>query len=118
MSDFDDMLDHMYLIDAIERRTDKEVVERPPVAGRSYAAFAVHPRRPGLIAIAIGHCEGEAYVVDLVKDGLSVAAATDESKRYGISKVTGAESDSIDEDGMAHAVCGLISVLQDRVSRC
>jgi hypothetical protein len=119
MSDdtIDDMLDHMHSLDALKACTDQAVTERPPVAGRSYMAFTVHPPQLDLVVIAIGHCEGENYVVDLLKEGLSVAAAVKELDRYGIAKVKGAESDSIEEDGMAHAVCGLISILQDRMAR-
>jgi hypothetical protein len=43
----DAILDRQHWIDVIERCTDKGVTERPPVAGKSYAAFAVHPPHPG-----------------------------------------------------------------------
>jgi len=96
--------------DAIERCVDKGVTERAPVAGVSYAAFAVHPRRPGnLLGLAIGHCAGEKVVVDVVREDISVDDTCAILKRYGVSEITGAEGDV--HDALAHAVAGVISVL-------
>ncbi len=110
------------LADAIAACTMKGVTELPPVEGRSYAAFVVHPPRPrftedgssGPVTVAIAHYDGDraTYVLDLVKDEITVAASCRELKRYGISKVQGHTSDDYDETGMAEAVCGAFHILR------
>jgi hypothetical protein len=37
----------MSIADSIAAVTDRGVTERPPVPGRRYVAFVVHPREPG-----------------------------------------------------------------------
>jgi hypothetical protein len=109
MTTLDDVLDRQRAADALGRCTDKGVTERPPVAGFSYAAFAVHPRSENLLALAIAHRAGEKFVVDLVREEISVAAASAILKCYGVSEVAGAE----DVYGLplAQAVMGVVSVL-------
>jgi hypothetical protein len=115
MSAIDAMLDRQRWIDAIERCTDKGVTVRPPIAGISYSAFAVHPPcPPGPIVLAIGHRANGKYVVDLVEQYPSIVDAASALKPYGVSEVTGAESDTIDEDGHAHAVAGVLSLLRQQ----
>jgi len=109
-TDIDAMLDRQRFLDAVEACTDNVSV-RPPIAGMSYAAFAVHPPRPGPVVLAIGHRADGKYIVDLVDQYLTVAAAAAVLHPYGVTKVIGAESNTIDEDGHVHAVAGLISVL-------
>jgi hypothetical protein len=94
-----------------EAIVDPGVTERPPMVGQSYAAFVVHPREPGPITLAIAHCEGDKYVVDLCRDGLTIQQAADLVKAYGISEVTGADDDGV--GSLAQAVCGIISLLRD-----
>ena len=97
---------------------DHGVTERPPVAGQSYAAFAVHPRiytqGINLVVLAIGHRRGEKFIIDLVRDGLTVPQACDLLKAYGIDTVTGADDEGDSSVNLAHAVAGVISVLQER----
>jgi hypothetical protein len=107
----DAILDRQHWIDVIERCTDKGVTERPPVAGKSYAAFAVHPPHPGiLLALAIAHRDGENFIVDLVKGDIRIADSAPILRRYGISTVFGAD----DDIGLplAQAVSGVIAVLR------
>lgn len=107
----DALLDRMRWIDAVESCVDKGVTERPPVEGVSYAAFAVRPRNPGnLLALAIGHRDGEMYILDVVKDDISIDDAATVLKRYGITKLTGAEGD--EADALAHAAAGVFSELR------
>ncbi len=93
-----------------ENCVDKDVTERPPRPGITYKAFVVHPRRPGPQTLAIGHCEGDTRVVDLLRDRLTIAEAVELCKAYGIDKVTGQE---LDDPGvnLIEATAGLISVL-------
>jgi hypothetical protein len=88
----DDMLDRQRWADVIERSTDKGVTERPPVEGKSYVAFAVHPRRPGnLLALAIAHRDGEKVIIDLVKEDIGITDSAPILRRYGISTAFGTE---------------------------
>ena len=89
------------------------VTERPPLAGQSYVAFVVHPRQPGPSTLAIAHRQGDQYVIDLCRDGLTIQQAADLVKAYGISKVTGADGEGDSSVSLAHAVCGVISLLRD-----
>jgi hypothetical protein len=110
MRDIGRFLDHQRWIDAIEACTDKGVTERPPIAGVSYAAFAVHPAEPGnLLALAVAHRGGDKFIVDVVKDDISIVDAADVLRRYGISRVTGDVGD--ERDALAHAVAGVIHLL-------
>ena len=108
--DIDRMLARQRWIDAIEACTDKGVKERPPIAGVAYAAFAIHPVEPGnLLALAVAHRGGDKFIVDVVKDDISVRDAAAVLHRYGISRVTGDVGD--ESDALAHAVAGVIHLL-------
>ena len=73
----DEFLDRQKFADAVAHCTDKGVTERPPVAGVSYTAFAVHPPQPGnLLGLAVAHRDGGKVVVDLVKGGIGLAEAS------------------------------------------
>ena len=61
------------MTDVIDVAVDNGVAERPPLAGRAYAAFCVHPPRPGPVALAIAHREGEMFVVDLVRERIETS---------------------------------------------
>jgi hypothetical protein len=111
MSKIDDMLERQRFADMLERCTDKGVKERPPVAGVTYAAFAVHPPYPGnLLGVAIAHRAGDKFVVDLVRGDISVDDACAVLKRYGIAEVIGAVGE--EDCALAHAVCGVLSELR------
>lgn len=97
----------------LDQCIDKGVTERPPVAGKSYVAFAVHPPRPGPVALAIAHCESDTLVVDVVREAISIADAAALMQRYGIAAVTGAESEG-DGFDLAHATLGALNVLRER----
>jgi hypothetical protein len=110
MRDTDRFLDHQRWRDAVERCVDKGVTERPPIAGVSYAAFAVHPAESGnLLALAVAHRGGDKFIVDVVKDDISVAEAADVLHRYGITRVSGGVGD--EADALAHAVAGVVNLL-------
>jgi hypothetical protein len=107
----DEFLDRQKAADAVGRCVDKGVTECAPVAGVSYAAFAVHPSQPGnLLGLAVAHHAGGKFVVDLVRADISVADAAVVLKRYGISQVSGAAGDAA--DALVHAVAGVIFELQ------
>jgi hypothetical protein len=109
--DLDRFLDRQRWADTIDACTDKGVKERPPVAGISYAAFVVHPPHPGnLLALAIAHRGGDKFIVDVVKDDISVADSVAVLGRYGISQVTGDVGN--EADALAHAVAGVINLLR------
>jgi hypothetical protein len=93
---------------------DKDVTERPPQPGQRYRAFVVHPSKPGPQTLAIGHREGEKRVVDLLRDGLTIAQAAELVKAYGIMQVTGAADD--EDDKALHAIAGVVSLLQDEAA--
>jgi hypothetical protein len=99
-------------VSRLDRSVDKgDGTERPPLPGVSYAAFAVHPPRPGkLLAMALAHRAGEKFVVDLVRADITVAEAVGVLQRYGVSRVTGAVGD--EDDAQAHAVAGVVFELQ------
>lgn len=112
MSDNTDrFLDHHRWVDAVERCIDKGVVERPPIAGKTYVVFVVHPPEPGnVLGMAIAHREGEKFVIDVVKEDISVAECATVSKRYNVSKVTGACGDA--SDALVHAAAGAVELLR------
>ncbi len=111
MNDVDRFLDHMQFMSAVEACTDKGVTERPPVEGKTYVAFVVHPREPGnVLGVAIAHREGEKFVVDVVKEDITVVECAAVSERYGVSQVTGAYGD--ESDALVHAVAGAINLLR------
>jgi hypothetical protein len=89
--------------------TDHSVTERPPVSGLRYVAFAVHPRAPGPVTLAIAHRDGDNRILDLLRDGLTIAQSAALLQAYGIGEVVGAE----DDDGLnlAHAALGAINLL-------
>lgn len=84
--------------------------ERLPVAGRSYAAYAVARGPDAIAALAIAHAEGSALVVDAVRQDVETAAATRLAARYG-AKVTVAPADADDTFDRVHAICGVFSLL-------
>jgi hypothetical protein len=97
----------------IESCVTPGVTERPPVPDQTYAGFVVHPRKPGPLVLAIGHRHGEQFILDLCRDGLTVQQAADLLKAYRIDTDTGADDESADSVSLAHAVCGVISVLKE-----
>ncbi len=112
----DDELEHQRFVDAVERCVDKGVTERKPVDGVSYAAFGVHyPGVAVLVAMAIGHLDGEMRVIDLTRENISVGAASGVLKRYRIEKIVC--SDDVDDTPIAHAVAGVCWLLGQRVGR-
>jgi hypothetical protein len=66
--------------------------ERRPIPGVVYHGFIVHPRQPGPVTVAIAHKAGEKIVLDLCRDGLTIADAANLMKAYNITKVTGANN--------------------------
>jgi hypothetical protein len=82
----------------IEACIDRGVIERPPVPGQSHAGFVV--------LLAIGHRHGERFILDLVRDWLTIQQAADLLK-------AGADDEGDDSVSLAHAVCGVISVLKE-----
>jgi hypothetical protein len=100
---------------ALERCVNHGVTERPPVPGQRYVAFAVHSRQPGPIALAIAHRAGEQRILDLCRDGLTIAQSAELIKAYGVDKVTGAVSDN-DGCDLAHAALGALNLLPGRLA--
>jgi hypothetical protein len=96
---------------AWEDCTDKDVTERPPQPGLHYKAFVVHPSKPGPQTLVIGHCEDDKVVIDLMRDGLTIAQAAELVKIYDINTVTGGVND--DDDTMLHAVAGVVDELSN-----
>jgi hypothetical protein len=105
-----DFLDHRKQRRAqIEQCVDKGVTERPPIEGVTYVAFVVHPPYPAnLLALAIAH-RADKFILDVIREDISVADASAVMRRYGISEVTGAEGDK--SDALAHAALGAFSLL-------
>jgi hypothetical protein len=99
------------LADALERCTDKGVTERAPVKGVEYFAFVVHSNSAQTICLglAIAHCRGNTFVLDLVRENISIADAATLLQRYGISQVSGARGDTA--HALAHAVAGAMSLM-------
>jgi hypothetical protein len=93
----------------IDECTDHGVSERPPKPGVTYYAFSVSPPTPGPVVLAIAHCERDLVVQDVLREEITIEDAVRLMKRYGISYVTGAQSDG---DGLdvAHATMGAHSV--------
>lgn len=97
---------------AIEACVTKGVTERLPIDGVTYAAFVVHTPVPGnLLALAIAH-RADKFIIDVIREDISVPDASAVMKRYRISEVTGANGDK--SDALVHAVAGVVSVLRDR----
>lgn len=117
MSDaLDGMLDHQRFVDAVESCVDKGVKERAPVDGVSYAAFGVHyPHGTVLLAMAIGHLDGEMRVIDLTREDIDIEEASSILKRYRVEKIVCA--DDVDDTPLAHAVAGVCWLLGQRVGR-
>jgi hypothetical protein len=114
--DLDDMLNHQRFVDAVESCVDRGVKERLPVDGVSYAAFGVHyPHGTVLLAMAVGHLDGEMRVIDLTREDISVEAASDILKRYRIEAIVG--SDDVDDTPVAHAIAGVCWLLGQRAGR-
>jgi hypothetical protein len=74
----------------------------------------VHPSRPGPQTLVIGHCEDDKVVIDLMRDGLTIAQAAELVEIYNINTVTGAVND--DDDAMLHAVFGVVNELAGELS--
>jgi hypothetical protein len=92
---------------------DEGVMERLPVAGISYAAFSVHPLRPGnLLALAVAHRDDRKYeyIIDVVREDISIADAAAVLGRYGISQLVGDVGG--EHEAVGHAVAGVIKLLQ------
>jgi hypothetical protein len=103
MRDIDLFLARQRWIDAVEACTDKGVKERLPAAG-------VHPPEPGnLLALAIAHRGGDKFIVDAVRDDISIVDAAAVLERYGVTQVTGDVGN--ESDALAHAVAGVIHLL-------
>jgi hypothetical protein len=104
------------LVDAVESCVDKGVTERAPGDGVSYAAFGVHyPRGTVLLAMAIGHLDGEMRVIDLTREDIDIEAASSILKRYRVPKIVC--SDDVDDTPLAHAVAGVCWLLGQRLGR-
>lgn len=101
----------MITAEAIEACTIKGRTELPPVAGQFYVAFTVHPPCPGPVVLAIAHREGEMRIVDAIRESITIADAAVLLRRYGISGVTGAESEG-EGDDVLHAVAGAVWLLR------
>jgi hypothetical protein len=104
------------IADVIDKCVMKGVTELPPVEGRVYRAFVVQPPRPRFErAGSQGPCaidsDRRQYVQDYCGGDFSIAEAAAHLKRYRITSVTGLDSDSYDETGMAEASLGLIAML-------
>lgn len=97
----------MTLREAIERATTPGVTERRPIPGVVYHGFVVHPRQPGPVTLAIAHRSGKKIILDLCRDGLTVADAANLLKAYSIAKVTGATDQG---DALAHATMGALDL--------
>jgi hypothetical protein len=102
--------------EAIEAAVTPGVTERRPIPGVRYHGFVVHPRQPGPVTLAIAHRAGEKIVVDLCREGLTIADAANLAKAYDIAELTGATDDG---DGltMAHATLGAIHLAKHDVIR-
>jgi hypothetical protein len=61
------------------------------------------------LALAVAHRGGEKFIVDVVKDDISIVDAAAVLERYGISRVTAGVGD--ESDALAHAVAGAIHLL-------
>ncbi len=85
--------------------------ERPPQPGLHYKAFVVvHPQHQ--LTLAIGHRDSEKYVVDLIRDGLTVDQSEELTKAYGINSITCAVN--TEDDTVLHALAGVVNELQDK----
>lgn len=89
------------------------VTERPPLPDLHYAGFVVHPKQPGPITLAIAHKDGDNFVLDLIRDGLSIEQSAHLLKAYRIDHVNGADDEDDSSDSLAHAVAGVVSVLAE-----
>jgi len=59
--------------------------ERRPIPGVAYHGFVVHPRQPGPVTLAIAHRAGKKIILDLCRDGLTVADAANLLEAYSIA---------------------------------
>ena len=102
--------------DILEDCTRDGPLELPPIKGRAYAAFVVHPpyaeitahppRGEIIHALAVAHREGEKFVVDLVRDDTTIDVCAPLLKSYGVTTVTGAESDGDEAVAVKRAHAG------------
>lgn len=95
---------------AIRASVMSGVTELPPVAGRSYVAFAVHPVQPGRpITLAVAHRDHDRnkVVLDVIRERISIDDSAALLKQYGIDTVTGAPDDG-DGRSINHAVSGAL----------
>jgi hypothetical protein len=109
----DEFLSEQQWIDRVRACVDTEVRHRPPVPGVVYSAFSVlSPDPGGPVTLAVGHCLDGKSIVDLVRQYPDAAASLFDRKQYGIDTITAAISDTIEDDGLVHAVAGLIHLLR------
>ncbi len=101
------MTDDKTLPEAIKSAIAPGVTERRPVPGVVYHGFVVHPRLPGPVTLAIAHKAGKKIILDLCRDGLTIADAANLLKAYRIAKVTCANDDG---DALAHATLGALDL--------
>jgi hypothetical protein len=94
---------------AIDAAVTPGVTERRPIPGVVYHSFVVHPRQPGPVTLAIAHKACEKIILDLCRDGLTIADSANLLKAYNIAKVTGA-NDEGDGLAMAHATLGALDL--------
>jgi hypothetical protein len=85
--------------------------ERRPQPGLRYKAFAVHPSKPGPTTLVIGHREGEMRIIDLMREGLTIAQGAELAEAYGIDTIVDAVND--EDDALLHALAGVVNELQD-----
>jgi hypothetical protein len=103
--------DEMTLRKTIESAITPGVTERRPIPGVVYHGFVVHSPQPGPVTLAIAHRAGKKIILDLRRDGLTIADAANLLKAYNIAKVTGANDEG---DAMAHATMGAIDLANTR----
>jgi hypothetical protein len=81
----------------------------------TYHAFVVHPERPGPVALAIAHREALDFVVDLIREQITIDNSVPILRRYGIYHVTGAQEEG-DGLNLAHAVLGALDLARKAVA--
>jgi len=106
------LLDRQRWRDRVTQASTRGETELPPVVGRTYAAFAVTPPESGdLLALVVAHRGDGKIVVDLAREDLTIAEASQVLRRYGVSDVAGAVDDG--SDASARATAGAIFLLRE-----
>jgi hypothetical protein len=100
-------MSRMTLRKALDAAITPGVTERRPISGVVYHGFVVHPRLPGPVTLAIAHRASKKIILDLCRDGLTIADAANLMKVYSIAKVTGANDEG---DALAHATLGALDL--------